>query len=468
MNRCHPFHRPLALRCVALVTMLGISGLSAGAGDANADKLGSTLTPLGGDRSASTDVPAWEGASKPAAGWTPGKPREASWNHKDEKPLYSIDAGSADKHASQLTPGQMHLLKHSAGYRMDVYPSHRNCTAPDFVIENTKRNAAGAAKLSADGDTLLQAALPGVPFPVPTAGVQAIWNFQLRYGGVGADYQNAVTLVSPRTGSNTWITVEAPQHQYFPWGAKGTHSPADTGDLLFATYYAIRSPAALAGQALVAKVSFGSHDAEVNYYFPGQRRVRRMPAYGYDSPQIGYENQYTIDQTQMFTGNLDRFDWKLAGKKELYVPYNTFRLVDPNVKTADVFKDDGVAASHRRYEAHRVWVVEASLKAGMRHSMPKRVFYIDEDSWMILVAEDYDAQGKLWKVREASLFPAWELEGACVSSLFLQYDVQQERYLADFVQAGSGKDARWFLTSPDKRFEIDFFTADSLRALSER
>ncbi|MDE2371518.1 MAG: DUF1329 domain-containing protein [Burkholderiales bacterium] len=448
--------------------MLGISGLSAGAGDANADKLGSTLTPLGGDRSASTDVPAWEGASKPAAGWTPGKPREASWNHKDEKPLYSIDAGSADKHASQLTPGQMHLLKHSAGYRMDVYPSHRNCTAPDFVIENTKRNAAGAAKLSADGDTLLQAALPGVPFPVPTAGVQAIWNFQLRYGGVGADYQNAVTLVSPRTGSNTWITVEAPQHQYFPWGAKGTHSPADTGDLLFATYYAIRSPAALAGQALVAKVSFGSHDAEVNYYFPGQRRVRRMPAYGYDSPQIGYENQYTIDQTQMFTGNVDRFDWKLVGKKEILVPYNTFRQLDFDARREDVYGATAINPAYRRYELHRVWVVEATVKKGMRHLAPRKVFYFDEDSWQILVGEDYDGQGNLWKVREASLLPAWELGSACESSTFVQYDVLQNRYLVDFTVVGTGKDVRWLMETNDKRFTNDFFTADNLRSISER
>nr|BFE97371.1 hypothetical protein GCM10020185_79070 [Pseudomonas brassicacearum subsp. brassicacearum] len=48
-----------------------------------------------------------------------------------------------------------------------------------------------------------------------------------------------------------------------------------------------------------------------------------------------------------------------------------------------------------RWEKHRVWVVEATLKSGKRHVVPRRTYYVDEDSWQILMADGYDAQGKL-------------------------------------------------------------------------
>jgi hypothetical protein len=307
-----------------------------------------------------------------------------------------------------------------------------------------------------------------VPVPLPDNGAQAMWNFLVRYQGVGVDLPASTTMVSPRSAGSHWVTLTAPQHFYYPWGGKGSTSPADVGNVLGGVHFKMTAPAAQAGQALMSRMFFDNRDLDSYWYFPGQRRVRRLPTYAYDAPQMGYENQYTIDQTQMFTGNLDRFDWKLVGRRNVYVPYNTFRLTDSGGKVADVFKDGFVAAPYRRYELHRTWVVEASVKAGVRHTMPRRTFYIDEDSWLIVVAEDYDALGNLWKVREASLFPAWELEGACVSSMFVQYDVQQDRYLADFVLTGTGKEARWYLTSPDHRFQLDFFTVDNLRALSER
>ncbi|MCJ2385513.1 DUF1329 domain-containing protein, partial [Lactiplantibacillus plantarum] len=124
------------------------------------------------------------------------------------------------------------------------------------------------------------------------------------------------------------------------------------------------------------------------------------PSYAYDAPQIGFENQYTVDEGWLFNGQLDRFDWKLVGKREMLIPYNDFGMYDFNSKFEDVAKNDGLDAVHRRYEMHRVWVVEATVKPSVRHVASKKVFYLDEDSWLTLVGEDYDAQGKLWKVRE--------------------------------------------------------------------
>ncbi|WP_310731027.1 DUF1329 domain-containing protein, partial [Burkholderia multivorans] len=114
------------------------------------------------------------------------------------------------------------------------------------------------------------------------------------------------------------------------------------------------------------------------------------------APLIGFENQYLIDETNMFNGSLDRFNWKLVGKREMIVPYNDFGMYTFNTRLRDVATPNGIAADHRRYEVHRVWVVEATLKSTARHVDSKKVFYLDEDSWLALVGEDYDTQGKLW------------------------------------------------------------------------
>jgi hypothetical protein len=49
---------------------------------------------------------------------------------------------------------------------------------------------------------------------------------------------------------------------------------------------------------------------------------------------------------------------------------------------------------------------------------------------MLLNADQYDAQGKLWRVMEATIYPAVEL-GACVSQEFMSYDLNVNRYMAE-------------------------------------
>jgi hypothetical protein len=430
--------------------------------------LGVDLTPAGAEKGGNKDgtIPAWEGKDVPSAGWAYGKYRGDYSKYKGEKPLFSIDASNVDKYKDKLSPGQVEFIKQTKGYRMDVYPSHRNAGFPDFVEANTKKNAA-SAKLGADGWSLKEAFLPGIPFPIPKNGAEAMWNFQVRYRGVGVEWPDTHTVASPRPGSTEWIETHGPQTVYLPWGKKGATTPAQVNDRAYSIYFAYQSPPALAGQAITQTYYF-SKPNETSYYFPGQRRVRRMPSYAYDSPQIGFENQYTLDQPWIFNGNLDRFDWKLVGKKEMYVPYNSFGMYNFNAKLHDVLLPKFLSPDYRRYELHRVWVVEATVKKGMRHLAPKRLFYIDEDSWLALVADDYDAQGKLWKVREGFAIPVWELGGSFDLESFVQYDLISGRYVQDQSPFSSGKDIKWHPETTDKRFKDDYYTAETLRAISER
>ncbi|GAB3630046.1 hypothetical protein PTE30175_04807 [Pandoraea terrae] len=426
------------------------------------------LTPEGADRAASKDgaVPAYAGKQSPEPGWEYGKYRGDFWKHRNEKPLYSIDASNVDKYAEQLSPGQIQLVKQKKGYRMDVYPSHRECQLPDAVAQNSKANLT-AAKLDSNGEMVQTAIFPGVPFPQPKNGAEAILNYLMRYRGEGLEWPQVVTSVSPRPGSSEWIDVISVATEYFPSGKLGKNTPKDVDQLAQGAYFQMNTPPALAGQAFVQR-QFFNKDAETFYYFPGQRRVRRMPAYTHDAPAIGFENQYLIDEANMFYGSLDRFNWKLVGKREMIVPYNAFGMYKFKSKLHDVFRPDGIAGENRRYEVHRVWVVEATLKPSARHVASKKVFYLDEDSWLALTGEDYDAQGKLWKARESYPIPVWELGGACDNQPFVQYDLINGRYVTDQSSIGQGKDLHWFQQISDPRFKSDFYTAETLRSVSER
>ncbi|MBN3846757.1 MULTISPECIES: DUF1329 domain-containing protein [Burkholderiaceae] len=426
------------------------------------------LTPEGGDRSASSDgaVPAYVGRQPPDPGWEYGKYRGDFWKHRNEKLLYSIDSSNVDKYADKLTPGQIQLVKQEKGYRMDVYPSHRECQLPDSVAQNSKANLT-AAKLDSSGEMVQTAIFPSVPFPQPKNGAEAILNYVLRYRGEGQEWPSVVTSVSPRPGSSDWIDVLSTSTVYYPVGKLGKTTPQDVDQFTQGLYFQMNSPAALAGQALVQRQYFDK-DTETYYYFPGQRRVRRMPAYTHDAPAIGFENQYLIDEVNMFFGSIDRFNWRLVGKREMIVPYDSFGMYNFNDKLHDVATPNGIAANHRRYEVHRVWVVEATLKPTARHVASKKVFYLDEDSWLALVGEDYDAQGKLWKVRESYPIPVWELDGACDNEPFVQYDLINGRYVFDLSTIGQGKDIHWYKQITGPQFKSDFYSAESLRSVSER
>ena len=73
----------------------------------------------------------------------------------------------------------------------------------------------------------------------------------------------------------------------------------------------------------------------------------------------------------MFAGRSDRFDWKIVGKQEMLIPYNSNRLHTPT-KDSDVLLANHLNPDHVRWELHRVYVVEATLKAGQRLGIDAR------------------------------------------------------------------------------------------------
>lgn len=164
-------------------------------------------------------------------------------------------------------------------------------------------------------------------------------------------------------------------------------------------------------------------------YNPGQRRVRRAPNVAYDNPGTAADSLRTSDQFDMFNGAPDRYDWKLVGKKEMYIPYNNYLLHSDKLKYKDILTPLHVNPEYLRYELHRVWIVEATLREGSRHLYKKRTFYIDEDSWQIMAADNYDNRDQLWRVSEAHSINYYEVP-TFWTTLETHYDLQSGRYLA--------------------------------------
>jgi hypothetical protein len=419
---------------------------------------GTELTPIGAERAANKDgsIPEWTGGL-PKAGRKPGVARPDLF--ASDKPLYSINASNVTQHASLLSAGQLALLKLS-GYRMDVYPSRRTCSYPDFHAARTKTNVT-KAKLSSDGIRLEDGLGAAVLFPFPQSGAEALWNHKTRYRGEGTILQNNLA-VSPKSGDPVLIVSEVRDMQIF-------NNPRvnDFADYLGSNYWRINTtsaPAQKAGEVIFGQDSIND-GINIWLYNPGQRRVRRAPALAHDNSFDNADGLVTVDQYEMWTGTIDRYDWKLIGKQELIVPYNNFRIVNAVDKWRDLLKPQYISRDAVRYERHRVWKVEGTVKQGKRHLATKRVMYFDEDSWTIVAEDLYDAQGQLWRTMENVLIPAPELP-ACVDVGTIAYDLAAGRYLFDSVVLdGSKLD---LLAGREGRIDPKWFTPDSIRSQGTR
>lgn len=435
----------------------------AAAPDKDVARLGKELTPVGAERAGNKDgtIPEWVGGDmKAPSGWKPGAPRPDPY--AGDKRLFSIDASNAEQYKDKLAPGQLEMLKTIPGYRMDVYPTHRSCGYPDFFYERTKKNAS-TAKLADDGRNLAEALGAAVPFPIPQSGAEAMWNHKLHWKGEGF-YMGYAGYIPPKGGDGIGEPIGQEEWEMSPMWSQANKGVADAGGVEFMMLNIFTSPPSIAGDATLAQNNL-SKPSDVWLYFSSQRRVRRAPTYQYDAPVLNTENLQIVDQYMQFNGPLDRYDWKLVGKKELFVPYNTYKLNSTANKPEDVVKPKSFNRDLSRYELHRMWVVEATLKAGVRHTFPKRTFYIDEDTWTILVQDMYDAQGKVWRTMEQGPYMAWEVP-ACVWAANTTYDHQAHRSTFDRVVAGY-KEPDW-LAVREGRLKEKVFEPDGLRRSTTR
>ena len=438
----------------------GFLAAAASAGVAHAQSaadLGRTLTPLGAIKAGNADgsIPAWTGGyTTPAPGWTQGSPRPDPF--AGEHKVVSITAENVDRYAGKLAAGTVAMIRTLPGYHVDVYPTHRTAAAPQYIYDNAVQNAS-RAHLVDNGLDVAGAEL-SVPFPIPHNGNEAIWNHILRWRGTGIDRTVVNAITTPTGDYNLERWHERIMLAYNTPGLSNPHK----WDSLF--WQEILSPPRIAGQLtlVISHQDPYEQPREAWTYNPGERRVRRAPEIDYDTPVQNTDGLETIDDYDMYNGAIDRYDWKLIGRKEVYVPYNTYRFQDPSLKYAQIVQKDAVDPDLVRFELHRVWVVDATLKPGVRHIYSRRTFYIDEDSWQILIADRYDTRGQLWRTALAMVqqFPDGPLMGA---DGYEFVDLIQHRYLVQGMHNQEPK-APVF----NAKLSPDEFTADALRRSGRR
>jgi hypothetical protein len=405
-------NKTLALLLSALATTPAAYAATA----EEAAQLKTTLTPFGGERAANKDgtIPAWDGGyTKPIPGFVNGGKRADPF--ANEKSLYTITSKNAAEYADKLTDGVKAMLKkYPDSFRLDVYPTHRTAAAPQWVYDNTAKNAVNG-KL--DGQ-IPENVYGGIPFPIPKNGAEAMWNHLLRWRG--SDWHVDFRGIQVTADGKQVVTVDGRGDFQMPYYDKSGSAASFNGD-----YWLIRlidaGPPIRAGEAVVGRENLRPDRSQTWVYLTGQRRVRKLPIACCDTPTPATAGIMSFDEVDVFGGRLDRFDWKLVGKKEIYIPYNANKIMQP--KLAQLFDAHHLNPDYVRWELHRVWVVEANLTAGKRHQAPKSRYYLDEDTWTAVLGDRWDANGQLWKTMFANPVVMPDIPATVPAQQFGFYDL---------------------------------------------
>ncbi|WP_424192011.1 DUF1329 domain-containing protein [Ampullimonas aquatilis] len=420
--------------------------------------LKTTLTPLGGEKSANKDgsIPAWDGGlNKPLAGYQLGAPRPDTFS--SEKPILQISAKNLDQYKDKLSEGVQALMKKYSSFRIDVYPTHRTASAPQWVYDNTFANAT-RAKSTQEGNNI-ENAFGGIPFPIPKTGAEVMWNHLLRWKGESIEIPFRV-WVGAADGTRT-MAVEATDDHQFPYYQKDGALEKFGGEFMYLRQVQT-DPPFKAGESILLRdpIDQVGRGRQAWQYLTGQRRVRRAPTIAFDTPDFVASGQNYFDEVFMFLGSLERYDWKILGKKEVYVPYNdnAFQLA----KTDDVFVPHHLNPDKMRWELHRVWVIEANLAQGKRHVVPKKQFYVDEDSWSVLLVDGYDSQGKLWRTQHAVPFVAPDIP-AVVSTTFTVFNLQAGTWMVNNLYNDMRSPYKVVARRPEAYFSADALAGAGIR-----
>ncbi|HUP90805.1 MAG TPA: DUF1329 domain-containing protein [Solimonas sp.] len=463
-------HRKLAV-AVAAALLGAASAAQATATPEEAAKLGKEWTFVGALKAGNADgsLPEWTGPAnftEAQKKYTRADVEDLRKNHPQEledtlkkqggpkamTPLFEISKANMAKYADKLSVGQKAMLDKYPAYKMKVYPSIRAAYYPEEIYKATVINA---TKARLEGTDSVKDASLGFPFPVPKGGAEVLWNHKLKYRGAAARRFNNQAIVKP---DGDYVITKITEDVKFKYA--NLKEPGDSNTQKLLAYYLseVLSPPRVAGQlTLVHETADQSSGGRVAWiYSPGLGRVNRAPDVGYDNPAIGTDNEQYNDQIDVFNGALDRYDWKLVGRKEMYIAYNSYLIDSPKVKYKDILKPLHINQDLARYELHRVWVVDATLRKGLRHNFARRTFYVDEDSWSIASVDCYDGRGQLWKVQEAHLLTA-PFVPTTTGVPELIYDLQSNRY---FATALVNEDA---ITDFNIQFQDSYFDPANLK-----
>lgn len=440
----------------AICSALALASAAHAVTPEEAAQLKTTLTPLGAERAGNKDgsIPAWDGGyTKALPGFTNGGKRGDPF--ASEKPLYTITAKNAAQYADKLTDGVKAMLKkYPDTFRLDVYPTHRTAAAPQWVYDNTAKNAVNG-KLNG---LVPEGVYGGIPFPIPKNGAEAMWNHILHWRG--SDWHVDFRGVQVTADGKPVVTIDGRGDFQMPYYQKDGDAASFNGE-----YWMIRlvnaGPPIRAGEAIVGRENIRPDKTQAWVYLTGQRRVRKLPVACCDTPTPSTAGIMSFDEVDVFNGRLDRFEWKLVGKKEMYIPYNANKMLQP--KMSELIGKHHLNPDYVRWELHRVWVVEANLAPGKRHQAPKGRYYLDEDTWTAVLGDRWDANGQLWKTIFSNPVVMPDLPATAPTQQFGFYDLVSGAW---YVNGVLNEKAEQYKIMP--RYGNTVFTPDAMAGEGQR
>ncbi len=392
---------------------------------------GPDFTFLGAERGGNADgtIPAWDGGiTSPPDDYDPL--RHETDPFPDDPVLYTVTAQNIDDYATHLSDGQQALLrKYPESWRMNVYRSRRSASYPDWVYEAVVENAT-QAELKTEGAGGVRGARVSSPFPIPRNGVEVVWNHDLRWRGLRLKRSTGKAAV---TRKGRYTVVLSDLDIGFPYGVRES-TPFTRKYPNIMVVYRSRTiePSFVAGDGglIIEPIDQTNSPRKSWIYTRALKRVVRTPTFGYGMPGNDTDGLRTVDEFELYNGSPHMFEWTLLGKKELLIPYNSYRIHSSDLGYDDILQHHHVNPELARFELHRVWVVEGRLKEGMRHVYSRRVFYVDEDSWQVSVSDSYDLQGGLWRTAMAFGLNYYTVP-VHLSTLEVFQDLIQNRYYVD-------------------------------------
>ena len=420
---------------------------------------GTELTPMGAIRAGNAEgtIPAWKNEPVPVpAGFTPGTFHPDPF--ADDKVLFTITAQNYQEHADKLTVAQKRMFETYPDYFMNVYPTRRSVVYKPYIYEAALKNLDRSELIHADvnmGIIGFRGARKAPAFPIPKNGEEA-WMNQATKPILSWMDSYETTLAITSTGDYVVNKLNVQQHQ--SWSDPEVPEDKNPSDPNMFYYQTLTAPPKLAGQVVLAidPQSFDKVFRRAWAYSPGQRRVKRAPQIVYDNPLTASDGLATTDQKFGFNGPNDRFSYELVGRKEIYVPYNAYKLWAKEATPDKVIMDNGrLDQNYARYELHRVWIVDATLKEGTNHDYGRRTFYLDEDSWWITAVDGYDRRGNIWRHWESHCVFLYDIQFFHPIS-DIQYDMDAGRMLALMFDKDKGPDFTW-------RNDESYFTPASVR-----
>ena len=351
-------------------------------------------------------------------------------------------------------------MEKNPGFRIDVYPTRRTVGYSDWHYDQIFRNA---TRTTTENDGLtVKDAYGGFPFPIPKTGREAMWNAQMRITTPEMETIARNWAVEPG-GKRIMLSELSMQVRYPIFDQTSSLEDYQKGPGFFSiTRSEFTGPPVKNGEMLLIRFPLDtySRNNDIWQYLSGQRRLRKAPNLAYDAPNPNTSGMTNMDESYGVSGSLDRFDLKLVGKREMFIPYNNNNLALSNIET--ILTPRHPNPDVIRWELHRVWEIKMTVKDGFRNNVPIRRVYLDEDSWNFTVIDSFTSDGKPFKLSLFSQYLCPDMPMTGFAGYFT-INLQTDTYLFEGDITGSSKPLNAIPPMP-----ATYYTPDALAAAGTR